>query len=151
MISRRDWFRIAAGGAAIALTGRPLRAHQAATTMTVYKSPTCGCCTKWIAHVEQAGFAVTAHDVPDVRPYKQKYGVPHELSSCHTGLVAGYAIEGHVPADLIQRLLREKPDAAGLAVPGMPMGSPGMEGHYQNAYDVVLIGRDGTSGVYATR
>ncbi|HEY0305041.1 MAG TPA: DUF411 domain-containing protein, partial [Longimicrobiales bacterium] len=103
--------------------------------------------------VRAAGYQVKAIDVDDVTPYKKKYGVPLDLSSCHTAIVDGYAIEGHVPADLIDRLLREKPkNARALAVPGMPAGSPGMEvGGRKDAYNVMLIDRNGRATVYAKR
>ncbi|MCA9509563.1 MAG: DUF411 domain-containing protein [Myxococcales bacterium] len=121
-----------------------------ATSVRVYKSPTCGCCTKWIEHLEANGFAVTATDVPDVDPVKQMNGVPAHLASCHTALVDGYVIEGHVPAADIRRLLATKPKVAGLAVPGMPMGSPGMEGPRSDRYDVVAFGAEGGTETFAT-
>lgn len=120
-------------------------------TMTVYKSPTCGCCTKWVDHVRQSGFRVTVHDQDDLSETKVNLGVPRELQSCHTAVVGRYVIEGHVPADLIQRLLRERPNVLGLAVPGMPEGSPGMEGSRKDRYDVLTVDRSGKTTVYATR
>lgn len=120
-------------------------------TITVYKSPTCGCCAKWVDHVKEHGFTVVTHDTNDLTRVKAMAGVPARLSSCHTAIVDGYVIEGHVPADLIQKLLEERPEVVGLAVPGMPMGSPGMEGPYKEAYDVLLFRRDGTTDVYARR
>jgi len=99
----------------------------------------------------EAGFQPTVRDVADVSPLKRDVGVPAGLDSCHTALVGGYFVEGHVPADLVQKLLKEKPKAAGLAVPGMPMGSPGMEGPTRQPYDVLLVMRDGTTRVYASR
>ncbi|HEX5831016.1 MAG TPA: DUF411 domain-containing protein, partial [Gemmatimonadaceae bacterium] len=108
-------------------------------------------CKAWVDHVRKAGFAVEAKDVNDVEPYKAQLGVPLLLASCHTAIVEGYAIEGHVPADLIHRMLKEKPKVAGLAVPGMPMGSPGMEGPRKDAYDVVAFTKDGKTRVYAKR
>lgn len=119
--------------------------------MVVYKSPTCGCCTAWIEHVERNGFRCTVHNLPDLMETKAAFGVPRELESCHTAQVGGYLVEGHVPADLIQRLLREKPAARGIAVPGMPIGSPGMEGGRPERYDVLLFDRAGKTRVYATR
>jgi hypothetical protein len=110
----------------------------------VYKSPTCGCCTKWIDHLRENGFEVSATDVPDVRPIKLENGVPQRLASCHTAFVAGYVIEGHVPASDIQRLLREKPRISGLAVPEMPIGSPGMEGPNPERYQVISFGESGS-------
>ena len=118
--------------------------------ITVYKTPTCGCCHEWVAHLEKNGFAVTAQDVPDTEPYRDRYGVPRALASCHTGVIDGYALEGHVPAAEIKRLIAEKPRARGLAVPGMPVGSPGMEvdGHRRDAFDVVLFDDAGGRRVY---
>ena len=113
-------------------------------TVTVYKSPTCGCCKLWVDHIRDAGFEVVTHDVADVTPVKMEHGVPPRLGSCHTALVGGYVIEGHVPAEDIARLLRERPAVAGLAVPGMPMGSPGMEFGAPEPYDVVAFGKDGS-------
>jgi hypothetical protein len=122
-------------------------------SMTVYKQPTCGCCAKWVEHVEQHGMRVDARDVADVWPIKQQLGVPSHLGSCHTAVIGGYVVEGHVPADIIKRMLRERPQIAGIAVAGMPIGSPGMEGDgsHRERYDVIAIGRDGRTSVYATR
>jgi hypothetical protein len=119
----------------------------------VYKSPTCGCCKDWIKHLEANGFAVKAHDVADSRQYRARFGMPHKYGSCHTGLVAGYVVEGHVPAREIKRLLRERPSALGISVPGMPIGSPGMDtpsynGHV-DPYDVLLVQADGRATVFA--
>jgi hypothetical protein len=119
--------------------------------MTVYKSPTCGCCGKWVELMRASGFEVTVSDMPDVSPVKDKQGVPSALRSCHTAVVGGYAIEGHVPVDLVKKLLKEKPNAAGIAVPGMPMGSPGMEGDRKDAYNIVLFDKAGKTSVYGTR
>jgi hypothetical protein len=121
--------------------------------VTVYKSPTCGCCTEWMAHLRRHGFRTRAEDVADLQPVKTRYGVPAALQSCHTALVGGYVVEGHVPADLIERLLRERPPVVGLAVPGMPVGSPGMEvpGAPADRYQVVTFDRSGRTGVFATR
>jgi len=119
-----------------------------AQTISVYKSPTCGCCKKWIAHLEANGFKVVAHDTHDMASVKHEHGVPGSMASCHTAVVDGYVIEGHVPAAAIHRLLKEKPPAAGLAVPGMPMGSPGMEGLRKDAYNALLFNRSGDAAVY---
>ena len=118
------------------------------TVVEVYKSPTCGCCTDWIKHLRQNGFSVKAHDVADASEYRAKFGVPDQLGSCHTAMVGGYAIEGHVPAREIKRLLAEKPKAKGLAVPGMPRGSPGMEGPVSDPYEVLLFQASGNYAVY---
>ena len=120
-------------------------------TMTVYKSPTCGCCAKWVDHVREAGFRVEVRDTSNVQPVKMEHGLPGHLASCHTALVGGYVVEGHVPADVIRRLLRERPEVAGIAVPGMPIGSPGMEGPYTDRYQVVAFSKDGSTSVYESR
>lgn len=118
--------------------------------ITVYKSPTCGCCKQWIAHLEDKGFNVKAVNVADVTPYKEANGVTPELRSCHTALVDGYVVEGHVPAQDIQRLITEKPQLQGLAVPGMPAGSPGMEQPGpKNPYTVVGFDNDGKRIAYS--
>jgi hypothetical protein len=114
----------------------------------VYKTPTCGCCADWVTHIEQAGFRTEVQDLQDLSMIKQRAGVPHSLGSCHTALVGDYVVEGHVPASTIRRMLIEKPAVAGIAVPGMPMGSPGMEGPWKDAYDVIAFTRDGRGTVY---
>ena len=122
-------------------------------TIEVFKTATCGCCHDWIAHLKDAGFAVTAQDLEydALADLKQAAGVQEGLVSCHTGRIAGYVIEGHVPAADIRRLLVERPEAIGLSVPGMPIGSPGMGPEDQReAYDVILIGRDGATMVFAS-
>ena len=119
--------------------------------MVVYKSPTCGCCTAWVTHVKRAGFRVESHDTANVQPIKDGWGVPSDLISCHTARVDGYVIEGHVPADLIQRLLQERPAVVGIATPGMPNGSPGMEGGEAEPYDVVTFDREGRTALFARR
>jgi hypothetical protein len=115
----------------------------------VYKSPSCGCCNKWIDHLESHGFSVRAIDVSDLRSIKAENGVPPRLSSCHTAFVEGYIVEGHVPAQDIRRLLLEQPRISGLAVPGMPIGSPGMEGPNPERYRVLSFGPEGM-GVFAS-
>ena len=122
-----------------------------AADIVVYKSPTCGCCGKWVEHMENAGFSVDVKNMRDVAPIKRELGVPGRMQSCHTAKVGDYFVEGHVPADLVTRLLADKPDIKGLAVPGMPMGSPGMEGPRKDPYDVIAIGNDGRFRVYARR
>lgn len=121
----------------------------AAREVTVYKSPTCGCCALWADHLAEAGFRVRVEDRVEMVPVKQEHGVPLDLASCHTAVVDGYVVEGHVPAADLARLLRERPDVAGLAVPGMPMGSPGMEGPREDAYEVVAFDGDGGREVFA--
>ena len=121
------------------------------TEVTVYRSPSCGCCRKWVTHLEQAGFTVKQVELADLSEIKAQAGVPEKLHSCHTALVGRYAIEGHVPADDIKRLLAEQPDLHGLSAPGMPAGSPGMEVDGQkDKYDVVSFTRDGQSSVWAS-
>jgi hypothetical protein len=128
----------------------PMAAAASAPLITVYKTPSCGCCHDWISHLQKNGFEVLAHDVPDTSPYRSKLGVPKELASCHTGVIDGYALEGHVPAEEIKKLLVEKPKARGLSVPGMVVGSPGMEtdGTRRDAFDVVLFDDAGLRKVY---
>ncbi|MEO7385720.1 MAG: DUF411 domain-containing protein [Gammaproteobacteria bacterium] len=116
----------------------------------VWKTPTCGCCGKWIRHMEAAGFRVEVTEVDSVDPVRKANGIPESLSSCHTALVGGYAVEGHVPASDVRRLLREKPGILGLSAPGMPAGSPGMDLPGSPPYDVLAIGRDKTAEVFAT-
>lgn len=116
----------------------------------VHKSPTCGCCTKWVEHLRSAGFTVQVDETDDLAPIKSRLGVPEQMASCHTAEVAGYFVEGHVPVEDIQRLLADKPDTKGLAVPGMPMGSPGMEGPYTQPYQVMQVDAQGETTVYAS-
>jgi hypothetical protein len=113
--------------------------------IAVSKDPNCGCCNGWVQHLRQAGFSVTVTDNAELSGIKNRLGVPDNLASCHTAEVHGYVVEGHVPADAIKRLLREAPLASGLAVPGMPVGSPGMEGGTPEVYEVVLFGKHGRS------
>ena len=117
--------------------------------MAVYKTPTCGCCRNWVDHVREHGFHATTTDVADVTPVKNTHKVPSDLQSCHTALIGGYVVEGHVPAEDIQRLLKDRPDIIGLAVPGMPSGSPGMEGGPVESYEVIAMGKDGSRKVWA--
>lgn len=123
---------------------------QAGPAIHVVKTATCGCCNDWVTHLRQAGFRVTIANVPDVTPTARRLGVPDDLRSCHTASAGGYAIEGHVPAGDIRRLLRERPAAAGIAVPGMPMGAPGMEhGNHRQPYNTILFTRAGRRTVFA--
>jgi hypothetical protein len=140
-------------------TAATLVAHRFAAAMpaakpiaiTVYKTPTCGCCRAWVKHLESNGFAVTAHDLDDLAETKKSLGVPAALQSCHTGVTGRYVVEGHVPADVITKLVAEKPAVLGIAVPGMPSGSPGMEGGPKQKYDVIAFERGGKTRVYASR
>lgn len=115
----------------------------------VWKNPNCGCCVKWIDHLRQNGFDVIAHNVSSVDPVRARLGIPDRYASCHTAKVAGYVIEGHVPAADVKRLIEQRPMAKGLAVPGMPVGSPGMEGPYSEPYQTLLIGPAGKAKVFA--
>ena len=123
----------------------------ATPSVLVYKDPSCGCCTGWVEHLKSAGFSVTVKDAVDTTPERKRLGMPEAFAGCHTATVAGYVLEGHVPAAEVQRLLAERPAAIGLAVPGMPIGSPGMEvGGRIDPYVVLLVGRNGQSSVFAT-
>jgi hypothetical protein len=137
-------FRIAWAGllAAFLLSATPLAAAPQ-VEMQVYKSPTCGCCDKWVDHLRAEGFRVQTHDVPDVSPIKSENGIPAALAACHTAFIGGYVVEGHVPASDIRRMLAERPAITGLAVPGMPIGSPGMEGPNPQPYQVMSFGAQG--------
>jgi hypothetical protein len=131
-----------APAAALAAPARPL---------TVYKTPWCGCCKGWVTHMTRAGFKVSVVEVEDLTPIRARHGVPFELSSCHTGVAGGYVIEGHVPPADVVRLLREKPKALGIAVPGMPLGSPGMEvpDAKPEKFETLLLLRGGKTRVFA--
>jgi hypothetical protein len=118
--------------------------------LVVHKSATCGCCKVWVEHMRKHGFATKVHDVDNMNPIKERVGIPYGMGSCHTAEVGGYFVEGHVPAEQVLRLLKEKPKAKGLTVPGMPIGSPGMEqGDVKQPYEVHLVHPDGTTSVYA--
>lgn len=135
-------------GALLAAFALPMTAHAAGEVM-VYKDPNCGCCTAWVDHMKINGFEVKVQNTRNVNSIKQANGLARELASCHTAIVDGYVIEGHVPADDVKRLLAEKPHVTGLAVPGMPMGSPGMEGPTSQSYNVVSFTADGKTVVYS--
>jgi hypothetical protein len=140
LYSRRNFLGI---GAALAFgVISPVRAGSA-LALDVYKDPNCGCCTGWVAHLRQHGFLARVTDTAELAAIKARLSIPNALMSCHTAQFNNYVIEGHVPAHAIQRLLAEKPDALGLAVPGMPIGSPGMEGGEPEIYDVILFGKAG--------
>ena len=118
--------------------------------ITVYKDPGCGCCKKWVEHLIKHGYQVNAKDTPDMQAIKTSLGVPDKLAACHTAVVNGYLIEGHVPAEDIERLLTQKPKIAGIAVPGMPAGSPGMEGPTSQHYQVFAFDKKGQTKVFAS-
>jgi hypothetical protein len=126
-------------------------ARPALPPVAVFKNPSCGCCDAWVEHLKAAGFPVRVSEVDDTAPVRRRHGLPDRYGSCHTALVGGYVVEGHVPAADIQRLLATKPVAVGLAVPGMPIGSPGMEqGPRIERYQVLLVDRAGQARVFAT-
>jgi hypothetical protein len=137
-ITRRD---VLLAGAACVLPSETLVAAE--PLVRVHRDPSCGCCSGWVQHLQKAGFLTEVVDSKDLDAVKARLGVPDDLAACHTAEVAGYVIEGHVPAVALKRLLAEKPDAAGLAVPGMPVGSPGMEGGKEEPYEVILFGSTG--------
>jgi hypothetical protein len=149
----------AASAAALVLIGSSAMAQRPGGSATannqvvqVYKSPTCGCCANWVKHLEQFGFKTQVHEMNDVSSVKTEYKVPARAQSCHTAVVGGYVIEGHVPAADVQRLLRDRPPVLGLAVPGMPIGSPGMEvpNVKPEKYDVVSFDKQGQLKVFAS-
>lgn len=148
--SRRAWL---AGTAVLVLASSTMVAYAASATLQVWKDPNCGCCKDWIAHLEKNGFATTVIEQGNSAA-RARLGLPQKFGSCHTALIQGYVIEGHVPVADIQRLLKEKPKALGLSVPGMPIGSPGMDGPAyggrRDAYQVLLIQRDGSNTVFNT-
>jgi hypothetical protein len=144
---------LVASAAATGLAGQAA-AQARAPRVEVYKSPTCGCCTAWARHMAQNSFLVDARDVDQqtLNALKERSGITRALASCHTAFVDGYVVEGHVPARDVQRLLAEQPDALGLTVPGMPIGSPGMEmGNQRDAFDTLLVMRDGSFEVFERR
>lgn len=155
LVSSFLWLSFIALAIAAVLMADRLRPPRSASAtddgnVVVYKTATCNCCSKWVDHLEQAGFKVTVHNETDLDRTKRQLGVPDSLASCHTAVVKGYVVEGHVPADDIKRLLAERPKAKGIAVPGMPIGSPGMEmGERKDAYDVVLFDGVNPNRVFA--
>ena len=157
VLTRRAWLGVALGGAATALMGErwwhssnPTVVAADAVPITVYSSPSCGCCHKWVSHLKENGFLVTVKSVADVSPIKRKMAIPEPLWSCHTGVVSGLAIEGHIPAELIKKALAERPAIIGLSAPGMPGGAPGMDTS-KDPYEVIAFASDGRSSVYAQR
>ena len=153
--SRRAAMRTVLAAVGLASLGYSTLGHSGKLpeTVTVWKTPNCGCCKDWFIHLRKEGFDVVTMDVSDTAPVRQKLGLPAKFGSCHTAQVGGYVLEGHVPAQDVKRLLREKPVAIGLAVPGMPMGSPGMEMQddmlgVRDAFDVVLVNADGSSRIF---
>jgi hypothetical protein len=154
-LSRRSVLQLSLISVSTALLSQPLivAAGTAAPVITVWKTPTCGCCKAWVAHLRKNGFDVVTNDVDDTTAIRKKFGFPDQYGSCHTAKLGEYVIEGHVPAQDIRKLLQDKPQARGLAVPSMPIGSPGMEGvgsyaGIRHAYDVLLVLNDGSSRVF---
>ena len=152
MLSRRGFVT---GLVGLLLVGRRLgwaaAGRPSPTRITVYKSRSCGCCAKWVEHLRTEGFAPLVHDEESMDRLKDKLGVPQPMRSCHTAMVSGFLIEGHVPAADIRQLLARRPKGAGLAVPGMPSGTPGMADSESTAgdFDVLLFGSDGSAKVFA--
>lgn len=142
---RRSFLGIAV---AATLLGSRAAVATGAPNVDVYKSPACGCCGKWVEHLRASGFNVTVNDIADVDAFRAKAGVPNALAACHTALVGGYVVEGHVPAADIRKLLAERPRALGLAVPGMPASAPGMDGTRSSGYEVLLFDAHGATRPY---
>ncbi|MDV3350120.1 DUF411 domain-containing protein [Leptolyngbyaceae cyanobacterium CCMR0082] len=137
-------------GCSLAQGPAPISQAALASEINVFRSPTCGCCGLWIEHMRDAGFEVNDQITEDMAAIKEQYGVPENLKSCHTTVVDGYIVEGHIPAEDVAQLLTEKPDIAGIAVPGMPIGSPGMEsGNYVEPYTVFSFEKDGLIATFA--
>ncbi len=154
MISRRGWLRASVASAAglLVASDRLLADAPVLPVITVYKDPSCGCCTKWVKHLSANGFVTMVRDTPDMDEIKRTMQVPAALQSCHTAVVGAYVVEGHVPAGLIKKMLAEKAQIVGLAVPGMPNGAPGMETSGKaDKYDVIAWERSGKTRVYASR
>jgi len=151
MISRRDFLAETVGLAALGAAAGPLFALSNSPLVTVYKTVSCECCAQWVKHLELNGFRTEIHDLDSVDQTKDRYGVPHALRSCHTALVDGYVIEGHVPADDVQRLLGQRPTVVGLAVPGMPASAPGMyrRGDPKVPYEVLAFQKSGATTTYS--
>ena len=143
---------IVAFAIALAVAGCSTAAEQAPVAVEVYKDASCGCCSQWVEHLKENGFTATATNVDDLDAVKTKYNVPRRAQSCHTAIIDGYVIEGHVPASDIRRLLKERPAIAGLAVPAMPVGSPGMEvpGVKPQPFDVLALHKDGKTDVFSS-
>ena len=136
-------------GATAAAAGAAELPRKPGTKMHVYKSPTCGCCAKWVDYLRRDGFEVSVQDLTDLNPIKVKYGVAPRLASCHTAVVDGYVVEGHVPASDIWRLLSERPAVVGLTAPGMPQFSPGMRSEVPRGYDVLSFDQHGTVKLFS--
>lgn len=131
------------------ITATTAKAEGIKTDVVMYKNPNCGCCDMWAEHMQQAGFTVVTKPTPLLMAFKKEHGVPLNVASCHTAIIDGYVVEGHVPAADVIRLLKERPDAVGLAVPGMPQGSPGMPSLNPEPFKVYLVGNNGQLQVFA--
>ena len=151
MIGGRYWAALGLAATVAGVAGLALAAPSPGPEVVVYKSPTCGCCKQWVEHVQAAGFRVTVHDTSSLAGVMERYRVPRKLTACHTAIVDGYVVEGHVPADVIQRLLKERPEIAGVAVPGMPAGSPGMDTDMPARYYILTFDKNGTTSVFGSR
>ena len=156
MLNRREFMKLSLGTgalvAAVPAMARGMAAGGAAPIkISVYKSPSCGCCGEWVKHMQANGFDVQVIPMEDVSSVARASGVPNKLGSCHTALVGAYVIEGHVPADLVKKILNEKPKILGLSVPGMVDGPPGMNENLKKPYDVIAFDRAGKTSVYAHR
>lgn len=145
--NRREWMlKAAALGASLA--GMRTASAASPPEAVVYKSPYCGCCGDWVAHLQANGFTVKTVETVNLDPVRERYRVPAKLAACHTALIGGYVVEGHVPAAAVKRLLREKPQVVGISVPGMPIGSPGMEGSNPEAFNVIAFDERGQARVF---
>lgn len=151
MIGRRHWGALVLAATVAGVGGLAIAAPSPGPEISVYKNASCGCCKKWVEHLQAAGFRVTVHDTSNLAGVMERYGVPRKLTACHTAVVDGYVIEGHVPADVIRRLLKERPGIAGVAVPGMPAGSPGMESETPARFYILTFDKNGTTSVYGAR
>lgn len=150
-LTRRRALQYLYAGASVTLLGHPLvsLAATARGPVIVWKTPNCGCCKEWVKHLNANGFESVTHNVNETASKRTALGLPERYGSCHTATLNGYVLEGHVPAQDIHRLLREKPLAIGLAVPGMPVGSPGMDmGTHSDAYEVLLVLKDGSAKTF---
>jgi hypothetical protein len=144
--------KISTLAAVLLVSGATVGHAQTGIAVTMYKQVGCGCCSIWAEHLRKAGFKVSSMEMPDLDRVKATYGVPRSVQTCHTALIDGYVVEGHVPIDAIQKLLKERPKIAGIGVAGMPIGSPGMEnGSRKDPYDVVAFDRDGKTSVYVRK
>ena len=145
MIDRRTMIGLVLAAVPAAACAKPIKAAE----LKIYKSPYCGCCGAWVNHIKASGIPTVVQEMEDVAPVAKKLGVPDAVRSCHTAVIDGYFVEGHVPAPDIRKLLRERPKARGIAVPGMPIGSPGMEkGERRDPYDTLLVMRDGSTRAF---